>query len=143
MYASTPDPVQPGGRMVQLHEVALTVGYLHDAIAFRREGFNHIVISTPEEGTGYEIGAVAIIRGARNMEAAQRFIDWVLTPASQELGQTVNALQFLTHPDARPPAEVEGIRNTRLIDQDDEWSGANRTRFLEMFNEISRGREIL
>ena len=130
-----------GGRMVQLRETGLTIGYLHDAVAFRREGFEHIVIGIPQEGTGFEIGAVGIIKNAPELEAAKRFVDWALTPGAQELGQTVNALQFLTNPNAKPPVEVEQFRNVRLIDQDDEWAGANRTRFLEIFNDIARGRE--
>jgi iron(III) transport system substrate-binding protein len=131
-----------GGRMVQLHETGLTIGYLHDAVAFKREGYDHIVISAPQEGTGYEIGAVGIIKGAPQLEAAKKFVDWCLTPAAQELGQTVNALQFLTNPAAKPPAEVESIKATKLINQDDAWAGAHRQEFLEKFNDLSKGKEI-
>lgn len=123
-----------GGRMIQLHETALTIGYLHDAVAFKREGYDHIVINTPIEGTGYEIGAVGIIKGAPQLEAAKKFVDFVLTVEAQEIGQTVNALQFLTNPNAKAPAEVEPIKNTKLIDQDDAWSGAHRSEFLDKFN---------
>ncbi|MFP3042844.1 ABC transporter substrate-binding protein [Treponema primitia] len=131
-----------GGRMVQLHETGLTIGYLHDAVAFKREGYDHIVISAPEEGTGYEIGAVGIIKGAPQLEAAKKFIDWCLTPKAQELGQTVNALQFLTNPAATPPKEVEAIKATKLINQDDIWAGAHRSEFLDRFNEISKSKPI-
>ena len=127
-----------GGRMVQLHETALTIGYLHDALAFKREGYQHIVMSTPSEGTGYEIGAVAIIKGAKEMDAAKKFVDFVLTPECQEIGQTVNALQFLTNPKARPPKEVESIKNAKLIVQDDAWSGAHRSEFLDKFNMLTK-----
>lgn len=127
-----------GGRMIQLHETALTIGYLHDAVAFKREGYNHIVIAAPEDGTGYEIGAVAIIKGAPQLEAAKKFIDFALTPECQEIGQTVNALQFLTNPNANPPKEVESLKNTKLMDQDDAWSGAHRAEFLEKFNVITQ-----
>jgi len=127
-----------GGRGVQLHENAVTVGYLHDAIAFKREGYDHIVIAAPKDGTGYEIGAVGIIKGAPDLEAAKMFIDWSLTKEAQELGQTVNALQFLTNPNANPPKEVESIKGTTLIKQDDAWSGAHRTEFLTKFNELTQ-----
>jgi len=126
-----------GGRMIQLHETALTIGYLHDAVAFKREGYDHIVINTPIEGTGYEIGAVGIIKGAPQLEAAKKFVDFVLTVEAQEIGQTVNALQFLTNPNAKAPAEVESIKNTKLIDQDDAWSGAHRSEFLDKFNQLT------
>ena len=127
-----------GGRMIQLHEVGLTIGYLHDAIAFKREGYDHMVFTAPEDGTGYEIGAVAIIKGAPQPEAAKKFIDWCLTPEAQELGKTVNALQFLTNPNAIPPDEIVQLKNTKLIKQDDVWAGKNRSAFLEKFNTLTR-----
>ncbi|MDD4082950.1 MAG: ABC transporter substrate-binding protein [Sphaerochaetaceae bacterium] len=127
-----------GGRMVQLRETGLTIGYLHDAISFKREGYDHIVMSAPSEGTGYEIGAVGIIKGAPELEEAKQFVDFVLRSDVQEIGQTVNALQFLTNPDAVPPEEVASIKGAKLITQDDAWSGAHRSEFLEKFNELTK-----
>ncbi len=127
-----------GGRMIQLHEVGVTIGYLHDAIAFKREGYDHMVFTAPEDGTGYEIGAVAIIKGAKELDAAKQFVDWCLTPEAQELGKTVGALQFLTNPNAIPPDEVVQLKGTKLINQDDIWSGMNRSAFLEKFNTLTR-----
>ncbi len=127
-----------GGRMIQLHEIGISIGYMHDAIAFKREGYKHITFTTPSDGTGYEIGAVAIIKGAPELDAAKKFIDWSLTPAAQELGQTVNALQFLTNPNANPPKEVIQLKDTILIDQDDIWAGQHRSEFLEKFNMLTK-----
>lgn len=126
-----------GGRMVQLHETGITIGYLHDAIAFKREGYDHITLTAPKDGTGYEIGAVGIIKNSPNLEAAKKFVDFVLRADVQEIGQTVNALQFLTNPDANPPAECAQLKDTKLINQDDEWSGAHRSEFIEKFNELT------
>ncbi|MBI9104584.1 MAG: ABC transporter substrate-binding protein [Spirochaetales bacterium] len=127
-----------GGRMIQLHECGISIGYMHDAIAFKREGYDHITFTTPSEGTGYEIGAVGIIKGAPELEAAKKFVDWCLTPEAQELGQTVNALQFLTNPNANPPVEVLQLKDTVLIEQDDVWAGENRSAFLEKFNMLTK-----
>ena len=124
--------------MIQLHEVGLTIGYLHDAIAFKREGYDHMVFTAPADGTGYEIGAVAIINGAKELDAAKKFVDWCLTPEAQELGKTVAALQFLTNPNAIPPDEVVQLKDTKLINQDDILSGTNRSAFLEKFNMLTR-----
>ncbi len=126
-----------GGRMVQLHETGLTIGYLHDAISFMREGYDHIEMTAPADGTGYEIGAVGIIKNSPNQEAAKKFVDFVLTAEVQEMGQTVNALQFLTNPDAVPPAECQELVGTKLIVQDDVWAGNNRSAFVEKFNELT------
>lgn len=39
----------------------------------------------PCEGTGYELGGVSIIKGARNLENAKLFVDWALSKEGQEL----------------------------------------------------------
>lgn len=39
----------------------------------------------PCEGTGYEIGGVSVIKGARNLENAKLFVDWALSKEAQEL----------------------------------------------------------
>lgn len=66
------------GRMVGSQEAALGITFLHDAIKYHKEGYKDIIISAPSEGTGYEIGAVALLKNAPNEKAAKKFIDWVL-----------------------------------------------------------------
>ena len=46
--------------------------------------------------------------------------------------------KFLTNPNARPPKEVESIKNAKLIVQDDAWSGAHRSEFLDKFNMLTK-----
>ena len=45
-----------------------------------------VKIVSPCEGTGYEIGSMSIIKGARNLENAKKWYDWALTPAAQAIG---------------------------------------------------------
>lgn len=115
-------------------EAMIGITFLHDAIKYREEGMKDIVLSTPKEGTGYEIGAVAMIKGAPDKEAAQKFIDWCLTKKAQELGQTVGSYQFLTHPDAQTPKQASEIKDTKLIDYDLDWAGKNKSALIEKWN---------
>ena len=39
---------------------------------------------TPCDGTGYEIGSMSLIKGARNTEPARKFYEWALTAAVQQ-----------------------------------------------------------
>jgi iron(III) transport system substrate-binding protein len=123
-------PAQSAG----LGECAVGISFLHDGIKYMKEGFTNIRISAPSEGTGYEIGAVAIIKGAPEMEAAKIFVDWCLTPEAQEIGQTTGSFQFLTNPDAKPPKEVDMLKGTKLIDYNFIWSGENKQRLLDAWN---------
>lgn len=125
-------------RMVGLREIPIGITFLHDAIAFREEGFSHIEIAAPSEGTGFEIGGVAILTGGPDQKAAQMFVDWALTRRAQEIGQTVGSYQFLTNPEATPPQQAMVLRDTKLIDYDFSWAGTNRSALVEKFNAATR-----
>ncbi|SES98276.1 iron(III) transport system substrate-binding protein [Natronincola peptidivorans] len=126
------------GRMVGLKEIPIGITFLHDAIKYRKEGFKDIMISAPVEGTGYEIGGVAILRNGPDQEAARMFVDWTLTKEVQELGSVVDSFQFLTNPDAVPPEEAMELKDTKLIDYDFDWAGKNRRELVERFNDVTR-----
>lgn len=126
------------GRMVGLKEIPIGITFLHDAIKYRLEGFKNIVISAPSEGTGFEIGGVAILANGPDQEAARMFVDWALTKEAQELGGKVGSFQFLTNPDAVPPAEAMELKDTKLIDYDFEWAGKNRKELIEKFNTVTK-----
>ena len=51
---------------------------LHGVINEIVRGFPVLPV-LPCEGVGYEIGSMAIIKGARNLDAAKKFVDWALT----------------------------------------------------------------
>lgn len=126
------------GMMCGRGEAPIAIGFMHDAIKYYEEGYTDLVFTTPEEGTGYEVGAVAIIKGGPDQEAAKMFVDWSLTKEAQELGQTVGSYQFLTNPDAVPPEQAIALKDTKLINYDDVWAGDNREVFLEKFMELTK-----
>jgi iron(III) transport system substrate-binding protein len=109
-------------------ETALSISFVHNAAEERAAGFpvGHAV---PCEGTGYEIGSMSIIRGARNMENARRFYEWALT-AEAQLGASQEARKLQTMANARVPL-TEGAPNmatARIIDYDNARFGASAER---------------
>ena len=126
------------GRMVGMGEAPIALGFLHDAIKYQEEGYTDIIFTAAEEGTGYEIGAVGIIKGGPDQEAARMFVDWALSKEAQELGKTVGSFQFLTNSDATPPEQALSLKETKLIDYDFQWAGDNRSVFLERFMELTK-----
>lgn len=126
------------GRMVGMGEAPIAIGFLHDAIKYQEEGYEDLIFTSAEEGTGYEIGAVAVIKGGPDQEAAKMFVDWCLKKETQELGKTVGSFQFLTNPDAQPPEQALTLKDTKLIDYDFVWAGDNRDKYLEKFMEITK-----
>lgn len=79
--------------------------------------------------------SVAIIKGAPDLEEAKAFINWCLSPACQEIGQNyTDSYQFLTNSDSKTPEEALALKDTKLIDYDFSWSGENKDRLLEAWN---------
>lgn len=127
-------PVQQAGR----GEIATGIVFSHDCVRSKEEGFSDLEVSFPSEGTGYEVGGVAGIKGARNPEGAKAFIDWALTPEAQEIGATVKSYQVPTHPEAKVSGESAKLDELKLVDYDFGAAGAAKSGLVKRFDsEIS------
>ena len=104
------------GRMAAQGEVASSIVFSHDCIAFELETGVDLAVSFPAEGTGFEVGQVSLIANASSPTAAKAFIDWVLTPDAQEIGASVNQFQIPSHPDAAVPEQAVSLDDIVLAE---------------------------
>ncbi len=114
-------------------ETGVSVSFVHDAVTEKNAGFP-VAWATPCEGTGYEIGSMSIIRGARNAAQARRFYDWALTAPAQRLGFDAGGqLQTPSNRSAPLPPGAPDLNAIRLIDYDFARYGrsAERRRLIE------------
>lgn len=74
---------------VGLGEVVVGIAFTHDVIAKGIAKGYPVVLSFPKEGTGYEVGAMALIRGGSEPELAKIFYDWMLSTEAQSFIQEV------------------------------------------------------
>jgi iron(III) transport system substrate-binding protein len=74
-------------------ETLVSVSFIHDVVTEAQAGFP-VKSVAPCEGTGYEIGSMSIIKGARNLENAKKFYDWALTPKAQALAAQSKQFQL-------------------------------------------------
>jgi len=113
-------------------ETAVSLSFLHDAVTEKNAGFP-VGYNTPCEGTGFEIGSLSIIKGARNLKQAQRFYDWALTPEAQKLGfDAGKQLQMPSNKATPLPPGAPDLTKMKLIDYDfvKYGSSAERQRLL-------------
>jgi len=82
----------------------------------------------PCEGTGYEIGSMSIIKGARNPDSARKFYDWALSPAAQVLGAETKQFQVPSNKNTPVPPEAPKLSEIKLIDYDFAKYGASDER---------------
>jgi ABC-type Fe3+ transport system substrate-binding protein len=58
-------------------EAAVAIVFSHDIVNEIENNKMPLVLTFPEEGTGYEIGGMALLKGAKNMQAAKLWFDWL------------------------------------------------------------------
>lgn len=98
-------------------ETGLGIVFMHDAVAQTAEGFPVKSIA-PCEGTGYEIGSMSIVKGARNMENAKTWYDWSLKPEVQSRMKDAKSFQLPSNKSAEIPKEAPRFEDIKLIDYD-------------------------
>ncbi|AKD37859.1 AfuA [Pasteurella multocida subsp. multocida OH4807] len=105
-------------------EASIGIGFLHEHSIEKEKGAP-VELVVPCEGTGYEIGGVSIIKGARNLDNAKHFVDWALSKEAQELSwQKGETHQILTNSEAKQSPYSLDFKSINLIDYDFDKYGA-------------------
>ena len=101
-------------KAVALGETAVGIVFMHDLVTMVVDGAPMKVVA-PCEGTGYEIGSMSLVKGARNAENAKKWYDWALTPAAQAIGAQVKNFQVPANKAAPIPKEAPKLEDIKLI----------------------------
>ncbi|VEI57113.1 Fe(3+) transport system periplasmic ferric iron-binding protein AfuA-1 [Pasteurella multocida] len=109
-------------------EASIGIGFLHEHSIEKEKGAP-VELIVPCEGTGYEIGGVSVIKGARNLENAKLFVDWALSQEAQELSwQKGDTHQILTNTEAKQSPYSLDFKSINLIDYDFDKYGSSEER---------------
>ncbi|MEY9165296.1 iron(III) transport system substrate-binding protein [Sinorhizobium fredii] len=116
-------------------ETAIGIVFMHDAVAQAVEGFPVKAVA-PCEGTGYEIGSMSIIKGAKNLDNAKKWYDWVLSAKVQSSMKEAKSFQIPSNKSAEVPKEAPKLEDIKLIDYDFKTYGdpAKRKALLERWD---------
>ncbi len=120
-------------RSVAKGEVGIGVSFIFGFENERQQGFTMVKSAAPCEGTSYEIGGIALVKGARNKAAALKYYDWLMSPAGQQVGARANSLQVPANKTFKPDPRIPTVDSVRLIKYDFEKYGkaAERKRLIE------------
>jgi iron(III) transport system substrate-binding protein len=83
----------------------------------------------PKEGLGWDLEASGIVKGTKNMAAAQKLMDWHISDAAMALyakNFAIVAVPALSQPLPNVPANYGAL----LVKNDFAWAGKNRDRIL-------------
>ncbi|MFM8589982.1 MAG: ABC transporter substrate-binding protein [Limnohabitans sp.] len=116
-------------------EVAVGVSFIFGFDMWRHQKYP-VATAAPCEGTSYEIGGIALVKGARNPAQARAFYDFLMSPQGQALGARANSLQSPANKTFKPDPRIPSMDSVRLIKYDFEKYGkaAERRRLLERWN---------
>ena len=115
-------------KALSLGETAVGINFQHDLVPFVVQGAPMKVVS-PCEGTGYEVGSMSIVRGAKNAKEAKAWYDWALTAEAQGIGpRTKTSFQVPANKNAKPLAEAPDFSKIKFIDYDFAKYGSSEVR---------------
>jgi iron(III) transport system substrate-binding protein len=125
-------------KATSLGETLVGITFLHDMVTMVVDG-GPVKPVAPCEGTGYEIGSMTIIKGARNLANAKKWYDWALTAEAQALGAKAKSYQVPSNKNSPVPPQAPKLSEMKLINYDfaKYGSSAERRRLLSKWdNEV-------
>ena len=108
-------------------ETGVSIGFMHDMVNLASQGFPLAVVA-PCEGTGYEVGAVSVIEGARNFEGAKAWVEFALRADIQSRAPETGSFQVPSNSNAQVAPESPDLASIKLIDYDFATYGSSETR---------------
>ena len=115
------------GKMAARGETTIAVGFMHDMVNLKKQGFPVEIVS-PCEGTGYEVGAVSVINGTRNMEVAKKLVEYVTSAEAQSRGLEVGVFNIPSNPGSATDPAAPDMSTVKLIYYDFATYGSSATR---------------
>ncbi len=128
------------GRLVGAGEYAIGVLFAHDIAKVIKAGYP-VKMVFPKEGTGWEIGAVSVVKGAPHLEAAKIFVNWILGRRAGQLHTDIS-LRISTRPDVIPPPGAVPLEKMPLLPPEKfKWKeyAAKKDELLKKWEEVVLG----
>jgi len=118
---------------VGLGQAGAGIFFIVDALKTQQEGYD-VVVSFPKEGIGTSTEAIALIKGAKNPEAAKKLIDWASSPAMQNLFAKYKINFVPAHPDVKTePSLAAVLKGANIFPIDIAFAGQNRKRIVGLW----------
>ena len=109
-------------------EIPVGVSFAYRGAKLKNEGAPVEVIA-PSEGVGWDLEAFGIVKGTKNLAAAQALADWSVTRKANEIYNREYAVVAM-------PGVAQEVQNfppmilEKMINNDFAWAAANRQRIL-------------
>jgi iron(III) transport system substrate-binding protein len=122
-------------KAASMGETLIGITFMHDLVTMAVEG-GPVKVVAPCEGTGYEVGSMSILKGAKNLEQAKIWYDWALSPEAQAIGAATKSFQVPSNKGSKVPPQAPRLDQVKLINYDfgKYGSSAERKRLLSKWD---------
>ena len=83
-----PDSGSAPAKLIGTGEYSLGVSYIHALAKYKAEGFKVRMIAPPK--TVGDVDCISIMKNTKNLKAAQKFVDFILSKEAQELMSSID-----------------------------------------------------
>lgn len=115
-------------------ETAISIVFLHDVVKDRLQG-NPVQEIIPQDGTGYEIGGLSLVKNGPNPEVGKKFIEWALQPRVQELAAVAGALQVPSNSKTKGNPNILPLDSAKLVELKADWMMQHRERLIKKWSD--------
>lgn len=120
-------------------EFAIAITPEDNALRYIQNGAN-VGVVYPVEGTSLRSDGNSIIKGAKNMDEAQEFIDFISSEYVHNLGQE-EFLRRSTRKDMDPLEGSIATDDLTMLPYDSEWANSEKDEVIKRFNKIVTGQK--
>jgi iron(III) transport system substrate-binding protein len=125
-------PTSPGViTSVANGEAAGAPNWSHDILTEKAKDPSKVDLTIPKD-TGFEVGAVSIVKGGKNLPAAKAFVDWVLTKDAGVLNVKLSN-RGSVRKDVAPAPGSPTLDQVSLVNYDRQWATDNKTRIQKLW----------
>ena len=126
-------PTSPGAlTLIDQGQFVGCPNWAHDILTEKSKG-NPIDLNVPND-TGFEVGAISIIKGTKSLDAAKALVDWSLTKDAGELNVKLSN-RGSTRSDVAPAPGSPKLSDVKLVNYDRAWATDNKSRILKLWQQ--------
>lgn len=122
-------------------EIAVGVSFGYRGAKQKSDGYP-VEIIFPSEGSGYELEANALIKGAKNRENAKKFLDWAISENAMKAYSKYKIMvtrEGITTQSTLPLPKPEEVK---LAKMDFKWSAENKTEIVKKWTELFQDKTV-
>jgi iron(III) transport system substrate-binding protein len=126
-------PTSPGAlTLIDQGQFVGCPNWSHDILTEKGKG-NPVDLTVPPD-TGFEVGAISIVKGTKNLAAAKALVDWSITKEAGELNVRLSNRGSVRTDVAAAPGSPS-LTSVKLVNYDRQWATDNKTRLLQKWQQ--------